>query len=368
MSPSSQNLRRKTQGFSLVEIMVGMVIGLLGMIVIMQVFSVFEGQKRTTTGGSDVQNNGAIALFGLQQNIQQSGYGTATFNLASCNIALPSGGTVIAAPIVINPAAAVIPAGDPNTDTLLVTYGNSNNSTEGDTINTQPSQTIYAVVTPSAFNNNDYVVAETQIQPAPCNLSLDQVTAVNAGAATVTVSTGAAAMNMALGTLYDVGQTPKFLAYAIRGGNLTVCDYMVNDCGDATQTGNPAFWVQIANNIVSLRAEYGRDTLTAIPPPAAQTSYIVDTYDQTTPATACLWARAPVIRLVLVARNGQPDKAVVTTTAPVWAGSAITPINLTGTTVPANFSWQNYRYKVFQTTVPIRNTTMSSALALGAGC
>ena len=37
-------------GFSLVELMVGLVIGLMATLVIMQVFSTFEGQKRTTTG------------------------------------------------------------------------------------------------------------------------------------------------------------------------------------------------------------------------------------------------------------------------------------------------------------------------------
>ena len=42
-------------GFSLVEIMVGLVIGLLATLVILQVFSVYEGQKRTTTGTADAR-------------------------------------------------------------------------------------------------------------------------------------------------------------------------------------------------------------------------------------------------------------------------------------------------------------------------
>jgi type IV pilus assembly protein PilW len=350
-----------------VEIMVGLVIGMLSMIVIMQVFSIFEGQKRATTGGSDVQNNGAIALYGLQQDIQQSGYDTATFNLASCNIALPSGGTVIAAPVVINPAASIIPAGDANTDTLLITYGNSTSTTEGDTINTQNAQTQYSVTTSPSFTNSDYVVAEQQIQPIPCNLSLDQVNSINGSI--VTVQTGSAAMDMSLGTLYNLGQSPKFLAYAIRNGTLTVCDYMVNNCGDATKVNDPTFWVPIAADIVSMRAEYGHDTATTTPPPAGQTSYIVDTYDQASPATACGWVRAPVVRIALVARNGQPDKNIVTTAAnqPIWDGNAGAPINLSAITVPANFTWQNYRYKVFQTTIPIRNTTMTAILALQGG-
>lgn len=75
-------------GFSLVEIMVGMVIGLIGMIVILQVFGLFEGQKRTTTGGDDAQNAAAIALFGLQHDIEQAGYGISDVSLFSCNLQL----------------------------------------------------------------------------------------------------------------------------------------------------------------------------------------------------------------------------------------------------------------------------------------
>ena len=64
---------RRAAGFSLVELMIGLVIGMVAIVVMMQVFSVSEGYKRTTTGGDDAQNNGAIALYGLQRDIQQSG-------------------------------------------------------------------------------------------------------------------------------------------------------------------------------------------------------------------------------------------------------------------------------------------------------
>ena len=50
-------MHRLSAGFSLVEIMIGMVIGMLGIIVMMQIFALSEGQKRTTTGGGDAQNN-----------------------------------------------------------------------------------------------------------------------------------------------------------------------------------------------------------------------------------------------------------------------------------------------------------------------
>lgn len=45
----------KQAGFSLIEVMVGLVVSLLVSLVIMQVFAVFEGQKRSTSGTADAQ-------------------------------------------------------------------------------------------------------------------------------------------------------------------------------------------------------------------------------------------------------------------------------------------------------------------------
>lgn len=73
------NLTIKTQaGFSLVDVMVGMVIALLGVIIIFQVFSVSEGIRRTTTSGGDALQNGALALFTLERSLKQAGYGLFT--------------------------------------------------------------------------------------------------------------------------------------------------------------------------------------------------------------------------------------------------------------------------------------------------
>lgn len=355
---------KKPSGFSLIEIMVAMVIGMLGLIVMMQVFSVFEGQKRTTTGGADAQNSGAIALYGLQRDIRQSGYGISTQDLLGCNVPLPNGGSINLAPTTIIPAGTptpLIPAGDPNTDTVLVVYGNGNGGAEGDGVTSQPATNTYAVQTPTAFAVADRVIATLQNRPAPCDLVLDTVG--NVLGSNVTVAPPGAA-GMTNGKLYNLGQAPKVQAYAIRSGNLTVCDYMLNNCGLAANTTNTAIWVPIANNVVSMRAQYGRDT-------DAASDGIVNTYDQTTPSSPCGvtgWLRASAIRMVLVARNGQPEKTAVTPAAPTWEGStSAIPvlIDLTSTTVPTGFTWQNYRYKVFETIVPMRNITSMGAVT---GC
>jgi type IV pilus assembly protein PilW len=138
-----------------------------------------------------------------------------------------------------------------------------------------------------------------------------------------------------------------------------MCDFAdaARDCTQASA------WASIANNMVALRAQYGRDTLnatTGLAVPPSPMDAIVDTYDQATPTSACAWVRVPVVRLALVARSVQQagiDKdtgatEVVTAAAPTWEGSTASPIVLTGLA-----DWQTYRYKVFQTMVPLRNVS-----------
>ena len=68
-------MSRNQRGLSLVEILVGVLIGMIGIVVIFQVLAVAEAQKRNTTHGADAQSSGAIGLFAMQQDVQLGGYG-----------------------------------------------------------------------------------------------------------------------------------------------------------------------------------------------------------------------------------------------------------------------------------------------------
>lgn len=340
---------RRMRGVGLVELMVGLVIGMLAIIVVMQVFMQSEGMKRTTTGADDALNSGAIALSMLQRDVRQAGYGTSALALLGCNLALPSGGTVTSiGPATINHAS--IPAGDANTDTLLLIYGSAAGSPDGDAVVTQPNTTTYAVATPTSFRVGDRIIAvdnataTTRPKPLPCALTLEPVVTVTSSPSSphVTVATGVAGMTN--GMLFNLGPSPRLQAYAVRGGDLTVCDYLINDCGDAASVDDRTVWVPTGSNIVSLRAEYGVDTT------PAPMDGIVDAYERVTPADECGWARVSSLRVALVARSGQMEKTDVTVAAPMRAASASTAIDLS-----ARADWQRFRYRLFETTVPLRN-------------
>jgi hypothetical protein len=123
MKKNPDNMRIKANaGFSIVDIMVGMVIALLGVIIIFQVFSVSESIKRTTTSGGDALQNGASALFTLENSLKQAGYGI----FSSTN--LP--------PLPADPAGTApvaITAGATNTsDSLVLTYRPSSGANSWD--------------------------------------------------------------------------------------------------------------------------------------------------------------------------------------------------------------------------------------------
>lgn len=405
--------KKGSSGFSLVELMVAMVIGMLGIIVMMQMFSTFEGQKRTTGSGDDAISSGAVSLYELQRSIQQSGWGFSSVRLVGCTVTglVAGGGAIPLVPVTIN--SSLISGQDANTDTLLIVSGDGDGSVEGVNIESTLSTTLYHVLAPSSFNvalagpsaiPADLVVAVPQARPDPCALNLTSVTAVS-GDVTVAAPTIASNPIVSGDRLFNLGRTPSVRAYAVRDGNLTVCDFVANDCGQntagLTTAQRDALWVPIANNVVSLRAEYGRDTTnnTPLPSPAIAMDGVVDRWDQVvaTPTsvppvstyankntTACGLIRVSTVRLALVARSSQPEKlldggAHVTTqartwTSLLWMGSddAAHTIDATEAAAvrivppspdPTWPTWQDFRYKVFQTVIPLRNITSQGAVS-----
>lgn len=360
------------KGYNLLELMVGLVIASISTLVVMQVLMVYEGQKRAAVSGDDALNTGAIALYSLQRDITLSGYGLSAWSVLGCNLQLPSGVTLTSmAPVTINHAS--IPAGDANTDTLLMVFGNGQGGPEGIKISNQTSAQDLVLLSTIGYLVNDQVIPAPQTRVFPCTLNIHTIADVDSSIKTVSLDSATA--GMADGRLFNLGQNPGItvVVYAIRNGNLTVCDYVANDCGSEGNKNNPAIWLPVASNIVGLRAQYGRDT--SVPMDLA-----VDVYDQTTPATPssdqfpCLWVRIGIIRLVVVSRNSMPagkpcdplhpsvEPVCATTSVPTWAGSANASVNLSSSTTPAGFNWQDFRYKVLETTVPIRNILISGVL------
>jgi prepilin-type N-terminal cleavage/methylation domain-containing protein len=170
----------RPRGFTLVEVMVAMVIGMIGIIIMMQVFASAEGQKRTTTGTGDAQSNGAMAIYTLQRDIREAGYGFNAMNALGCALVLPAPASrtlTQLGPVIINPPTAEVPAGDANTDTLLVAYGNGEGSPEGEVITAINGiqLAVQASGNYHAGDSPDRVVAAPSAPLVGCSLTLATV-------------------------------------------------------------------------------------------------------------------------------------------------------------------------------------------------
>lgn len=338
---------RKQNGFSLPEIMVGMIIGMLGIIVIMQVTSVFESQKRTTTGGDDAQNGGAIALYSVQRDISQAGYGFSNTNLVGRSLVTPYLTIGALAPVVVNPAQ-LNGVRDAETDSFVVIYGNSNTTTEGAII-TNSNPTPYtitggagesdgsnAAVGGHSFLNGDLVIVDDGSgngSTASTTHYLYTASGVSTGTVPVTIPSARTQayvapfpglQDISAGphpVLYNLGPSPSILAYAVRNGSLSVCNYLIQDCAS-----NAATWVQLTSGIVNMRVQ-------------------------------CNGAAA--LRVALVARNTQKSPDVVTATTPIWNPNGVSAPVAASPSVSWGSDWNQYRYKTFETIVPIRNAIWS---------
>ena len=72
------------RGMSLVEILVAMAIGLIGMLVITQAYIATDKFNRSTLGESGAQTNGTVALFTLARDIRMAGYGMSNAAAFGC--------------------------------------------------------------------------------------------------------------------------------------------------------------------------------------------------------------------------------------------------------------------------------------------
>lgn len=346
----------QNKGFSLVEIMVAMVIGLLTTLVIMQVFMVFEGRKRTATGTADAQTNGSVALYMIGRDLQMAGFGL-----------LPTTNT----PLKCDPAPTIDHDNDPGTpnielnispviitdggaaagasDSITISYGSNPMGGIPTLISAMVGNTATVAnnlgcrVGDIALATNNGVCAASRVS-GPTDIAIPPVASVPANTDHITLENAAGisgGFNLAcLGTWTRI-------TYSVSNGNLL-------------SNGTPTI-----PGIVNLQAQYGISLSTSD-----------NRVEQWVNASSPPWNAPTVtqrnlikaVRLAVVARNGLLENDTVSSACSssseasptglcAWAGNATSPaptINLSN-----DPDWQRYRYRVFETIIPLRNVIWS---------
>ena len=394
--------RRPSRGFSMVELMVAMVISLIGVIIIFQVFEVSEGVRRTSTSGGDAQQNGAVALYFMERDLRNAGMGINDTVYAGCNmIGSDSARTTPTLPPMILAPAFITAGVDAQTpDQLAVFYGSQNQIANSTTLvaNMVLPTSPLTVQSRFAFRPGDLLLLlepgsgkncafmevtslpatpSNQVNHDPGAYGASFTARFNPAAGMGVTYGGAITANVTrvfnLGNLHDdvnfpASQNvtlPVYNLYSIANNTLTVSNAFV------ISGGVPAV-SSVADNIVHMRADYGVDDGVNDGSVTYNTVYapndgIVDRYISTTPN----WSQVIAIRIAVVARSALAEKPAAglgapcdtTTVAPTWSGNtgAARSFDLSTIPLPAGVTWQCFRYRVFETTVPLRNWIWKSS-------
>lgn len=382
----------RLRGFSLVELLVAILVSMILMLIVMKLFADSESAKRNVSSGGAAQSNGALAIYSLGRELRFAGFGFTADAALGCT--LNSHNTArnpvdlainLLSPVRVFPAGApanlggmVLPAGDAGSNTILLAYGNS--SALGDPVGFNDliaSKNGYALKSRVGFQVGDFVLAAQGIQQ-PC--SMMQVTALpgtvdicgqsdsgdadlvrigtasflspynntgSGGCVTAPPTFNSAVPTVSYpssgyaATLSNLGSSPRVVAYTVRNGNLVSCDVLTTNCANA------ALWTNLVSNIVGLQAQYGRDTSGT---PDGSVDIFSGAAANFDPADRCQISRIAAVRIGVLARNALAEKVDaagnhITPNAPTWSGGVFA--------LPAGGN--DFRYKVFETVVPLRN-------------
>lgn len=365
------------RGFTLIELMIGLLLGLLTVLVITQVMVTAEGKRRSVTMGSDAQTNGAMALYTLQRDIQMAGYGmTSSMDALGCTVKAQhnafSSFSFMLAPVVITDGAGGAP------DSIRVLRGRASNFSVPLPLSEVHLQTDNQFTVRSSFGTapGNIMIAVPKLQGPGSWCSLFNAT--HDPAATVTTLTPTQVPHVAgLGGEWNQNSLmPASYAkddYLLRMESLVLRDYSINVVNKAnnlqvselsTATGNTASQ-DLYPQIVNLQAMYGKGALDA------SGNVVMNSYDNATPMSNAEWQQVAAIRIAVVVRSNQYEKDRVTQSPPQWDIGLATPVN--GSTVTACGTskcialkidhladWEHYRYKVYETIVPLRNILWNS--------
>jgi len=393
LQPPMSNLARRVQsaGFSLAEVMVAMVIGLLTMIIIMQSYASFEGQKRTTTSGSDTQENGLTAMHAIETDARMAGFGLMTPNGLACthmNFSYNGASSV----------AAIAPVMIVDGDKPGVTSGLSDTITF--TYSTSPTGGNPTVLTGAMSNSNsdltvdwanglgftgdqDLLLIGTPGSSTPCSRLA------------YTINPDPLTNNMLLYNpevsvnIFPPGGYVANSSFVLNMGGFAQNEYGIeaNDLY-VQDVGPQASWakangitatsrVHLASNVVNLQVQYGvapTNTSGGLSSPGV--TCWTDAVDRRADATAAAdcksdWRadsistadamRIKAIRIAVVARSSLQEKPAsgvgttcdATLVAPIsWMGGPAIDLSTNDT---ATDKWQCHRYRVYQTVIPLRN-------------
>jgi type IV pilus assembly protein PilW len=386
---------RRARGFSLVELMVSVVVGMLALMFATRLITGAEQNKQAALGGSDSMQNGMLAMFSISSDAAQAGYGLNDPIIVGCDTVMSdlNGYTLASVPRgagnVTPLAAAVIEPGGADPDRVTLYSGSSMSGTGTLRITADYAggnrldvdRIPYGFTATNNIASNDVVLVAPETIGGQCALA--QISWVNPAApparqfVQVTASAAARFNRPNLGPTYsggiarmfNLGPADKlaFHTWSVANGFLQL---RATDLAGASLAPST-----VVDNVVSIKAQYGFDTRAGVafdPQAGMQVSQWSSTMINADGiggvGDAADYQRITALRIAVVARSKAPERPApgaacsATTALPVVFATA-EPAGVTAVPVSVNVAvagdpvdWKCYRYRVFETIVPLRNS------------
>jgi type IV pilus assembly protein PilW len=367
----------------MIEIMVGVLIGLVAVLVIYQIFTVAEGLKRNTTGAADAQQNGLLSTFTLALELNSAGNGIsdAAGRLIRCTPV--AGAPDEAIKVTRKPIPALIEPGasDDAPDALVVIYGTASSTTDAAEIASvgtlAAGSASLPVRSPNGFHQGDQIVLIQDAGVAPPATSPCASDVVGAPPHVVTAAvpppnaSGIVTLTISPATPFDVTNNSMVVNLGPSTQTQRVRYSVANETLRSLDLVNPAaVAVPLASNVVNMKAQYGidnnndgiidtwvkADAAPFTPTDLLNANFSLDNDCNVNPIS-CIRA----FRIGLVVRSDQWDRDLKTPAGDfAWTlfdcedpVKLNCPGRMTGTIAQtADGGW---RYRVFETVVPLRN-------------
>jgi type IV pilus assembly protein PilW len=380
------------QGVTLIELMVALVIGLIVSLAVYTVLVSYEGRKRTTTSVNDIDQTASYASYMIDKSLRSAGTGfTGGLNpksTSSSSNSLPLSAanytfgcllkTSLGAAVLV-PKAAIYPApfalapmavrlapivildeAGTNGDVLITMGGSGGLSESVNNLNASPTSSAITLTNVAGFTANDKMLLlatsnSSALAGTACLVEQVVSNFVQGTGTTYTVGLANGASDYRVdptsypsitttAIAFNLGKSPSFYMFGV-GANNTLFRY---DMLLPSGTNNPS---QFADSVYSMQAIYGvgatKGALVWTAPTGAYAS--ANLLDGSAAANLKL-QNIKAVRIALIMRTSLPEKVAVSpATLKVFESTGV------DTTVTVALASPNYRYRVVESTIPIRN-------------
>ncbi len=356
----------------MIEVLVGLAVGMIGMLVIFQTVTVWDARTRISASNGDTQVAGSLAMFRLERDLRLAGMGFGGAGSAElgCTVNAFDNKASGAAPFTLSPV--VITDGDPTgvPDTIEVLYGNSPFFVEAEEFTNGTSSTLattlkygfkrgdLAVMTDKASNCRLLEITD-DLTPDDHQLSFttDPYTSFYTNTAVPVVRWNSATASMptfSTGNLYSLGPLPQRNEWSVSPTSATLGFINRLSIVDINQ------FFPVAEGVIDMKLQYGYDT--------DSDKRISDA--EWTKVVPVDWTKVLAVRVALLVRGRDFQKPPAgdanapryrLSTPPTWAAGTKSFVmkSVDGTpdldVADSPNNWRYYRYRVYEKVIPLRN-------------